>query len=124
MDRTFTTRSGFKASMWVLAIPCILLIVMIPFAIMALWMAYRGKVRVTDDKIIVSWLGTREHPWSDIGSLSRVRAPGFIGGLMAPISYGLRSKPRAAPRIPLGAFEAGDELLGIIQAKTGQTLAA
>ena len=72
----------------------------------------------------IRWFGTREHAWSDISSLSRVRAAGLVGGLMAPISYGLRSKPSANPRIALGAHEASAELLAVIEQKTGLQLAA
>jgi hypothetical protein len=119
MERVFKTSTGFKVGCWVIAVLCGVFVVMLPFSLAVLWLAYRAQVRVTDDKIVVRWFGTREHAWSDIAKLAWVRGGGAVGGAMRPMSYELRSKPNANPRIAIGALQGSEELLAIITAKTG-----
>lgn len=119
MDKTFKTSKGFKVACWILAVVCIPFLVTIPFTLLMLWLAYGARVRVTEDKLVIRWFGTREHAWSDISSLKWVRAPGFIGGMMRPLGYELKSKPKATPRIAVGAHQDSDELVALIQQKTG-----
>ena len=89
-----------------------------------LWLAYKAEVRITDDKLYVRWIGTREIPWSDISGFKWAPAAGAIGAMMRPLSYTLHSKPRSRGNIALGTFQNTEEILSELTRRTGQQIAA
>lgn len=95
-DKVYRTRSGFKVTCWVLAVVCTVLVVLFPFGVLMLWIAYEASVR----------------------------AVGVVAGMLRPLSYQLRSKPSATPRLALGAFEGSDEILAELTRRTGHQIAA
>src|SRR5688500_15996658 len=70
VDKTYKPRTGMKVGCWVLAVLCAVFIVGLPGTFIMLWIAHGAYVRITDEKLYVRWIGTREIPWKDISGLS------------------------------------------------------
>jgi hypothetical protein len=124
MDKIYRTSKGMKVGCWVLAVLCAVLVFLLPGTFLMLWIAHGAYVRITDDKLIVRWIGTREISWSDVSALRWGRAAGAIGAALRPLSYELHSKPRTHGNIAVGAFESTDELVAELTRRTGQAVLA
>lgn len=122
MDRVYGTRTGFKVGCWILAVVCAALVVLLPATFLMLWIAYRAQVRMTDDKLYVRWIGSREISWNDISRLEWARGRGAIGALMRPLAYSLHSKPRSRGNLAVGTFHGTDEILAELTRRTGLTI--
>jgi hypothetical protein len=110
-----------KIGCWILAVLCAVFVVLLPGTFLMLWIAYGAYLRITDDKLIIRWIGTREISWSDILSFSWGRAAGAIGAMMRPLSYTQHGK--ASPgNIAIGAFENSEEILAELTKRTGHKI--
>ena len=79
------------------------------------------RVVVRDDRLDVTWFGTRSIPWDSFAELQWGRAAGAIGAAMRPLSY--RAGPKGSwGNIAIGAFENGDQIVQTIREKTGLAL--
>lgn len=120
MERVYRTSTGFKVGCWILAVICAVFIVLVPGTILMLWLAYKAEVRMTNDKLYVRWMGTREIPWKDLSGFEWARAAGIIGAMMRPLSYSLNGK--SGGNIAIGAFEKNDEILAELATRSGQKI--
>ena len=83
----YRTKTGFKVFCWIMAVICGVLVVLIPFSIMLLWLAYGAFIEVRSDALVIKWFGTRTVPWENFERFESGRAAGLVGALMQPLSY-------------------------------------
>lgn len=122
-ERIYRTRTGFKIGCWILAVICAVFVVLLPGTVLMLWLAYKAEVRMTDEKLYVRWIGTREIAWNDLSGFSWGPAAGAIGAMMRPLSYTQHSK-RSRGNIAVGTFQNTDEILAELTKRTGLQIAA
>jgi hypothetical protein len=114
----YRTTTGFKVFCWIMAVICAVLIVLLPFSVMLVVLAYRSRITITDEVLVVRWFGTRRIPWGEIASVRWARAAGLVGGLMRPITGELKNG-RSFGNIAVGAHRGMAEILEEIRKRTG-----
>jgi hypothetical protein len=77
---------------------------------------------MTDDKLYIRWIGTREIPWSDISGFTWAGGAGAVLAALRPLKYQLHSKPGSNANIAVGAFERSDEMLAELTRRSGRTI--
>jgi len=123
MDTTFKMRSGFKVFFWILAVFCTILIILIPAAVLIVWIAYTAEVKMNPDTLEVKWIGRKIAPWKDITELKWLPAHGGLKRAMRPLSFKAMSDgKKIAGGIPVGVFERTEELLAELQKRSGKTI--
>ena len=118
MNKTYRTATSHKVMCWILAVLCMIIVFLFPFAFVMIYIAHAPFVRVEDQKMVLKWFGTREVAFSDIESIEKRRTKGFFAAMMAPHSYTLKSTKKTG-NIAVGAFEDSAEMLAEICKRAG-----
>ena len=116
MEKVYEVSQRHKKKMTVLGVISCLTVVGIPTGIFILWSASRPRIVVRDENFELRWFGTRTVRWDDITKIEMVPIPAFHG---VAITYTLKSKPKASPRILLTAFENHPEFFEELKKRTG-----
>lgn len=141
---TFKLARRWKVACITLGVLCCLLIVLIPLGVIMFIVAGKARMTVTDEALVVRWIGTRVLRWEDFEALKQQAfhvaggAPGLgLAGAMAvgaakgvassfvsgPVAYKLKGK-RMWGNLAVHWHERSGELLAAIEARTGLTINA
>jgi len=139
---TYKLARRWKITCVFLGVLCCLLIVLIPFGVVMFILAGKARMTVTDEALVVRWLGTRVLRWEDFEAFKQqpFRMVGGVGGLglagavavgaakgvassfvSGPVSYKLKSK-RMWGNLAVHWHERSGELASAIEERTGLSI--
>ena len=110
----YPLKGGFKWGFVIFGLLTSIVLMGIPVLILGL----KAYAATDDDGLEWWWLGKKRVAWTDITQVSRARAAGLVGGLMAPMSIS-RSSKKGFINFPSGCFQNRDQLMGEIAQRTG-----
>ncbi len=133
--KTYRLNKKWRTIIIVLGVLCCILIVLIPLGIVTFLLAAKARIEISDEKVMIWWLGTRNIKWDEFeilrqGKLStaslisttdvltRVAISSLISG---PITYKLKGK-KTTGNITIHWHENAKEILETFEAKTGLTI--
>lgn len=124
MEKTYKISAGFKVFLWIFAVLCFLLIVLIPLGGLLLYIAYQAEIRMSHDSFERRWIGKKSVPWNEITELSWLPAMGYLQRQMRPLRI-VAKNPTSTVKfgVPVGAFEKTEELVAELQKRAGKTIA-
>lgn len=141
---TYKLARRWKTTCIVLGVLCCLLIVLIPLGVIMFILAGKARMTVTDEALVVRWIGTRVLRWEDFEAFKQqpFHMVGGVGGLglagavalgaakgvaasfvSGPVSYKLKSK-RMWGNLAVHWHERSGELAGAIEERTGLSIRA
>jgi len=121
-EKIYPLKTSMKVLFWILAIVCTIIIVGIPFAIIFYMMIFRSRIVLKEDRIVQTWLKTREVAYAEVSALAwGPRAGGVVGVMMGrPLHWHDREGKKRFWGFMVEAVENGQELLAELEARTGQ----
>lgn len=127
--KTYRLNKRWRTIFIVLGVIGCVLIVLIPLGIMMFVLVKKARIEVSDEQVLIWWLGTRRIKWSEFeeirqGRLNVVRGSA-VGRLLGaafvsePITYKLKGEKRGGARIAIHWHESSKEILQEFQTRTG-----
>jgi hypothetical protein len=116
-EKVYGLKKGMKIFAWIMGIICIPLIVTIPGAILMIMLATRAKLVIRQDKMIATWIKTREYNWSELSGVSwGINKAGLIGALMGrPLHTHDKDGKKAPWGVMVNAYLNTEEILEEIE---------
>lgn len=141
---TYRLARRWKVTCITLGVLCCLLIVLIPLGVIMFIVAGKARMTITDEALVVRWIGTRVLRWEDFeafkqqafsvaggvpglglaGAVAVGAAKGVASSFVSgPVAYKLKGK-RMRGNLAVHWHERSGELAAAIEARTGLSIRA